>query len=145
MIESAVDTSVVVAGLCSWHPDHEAAKAVLVTRPIALAHVLVESYAVLTRLPAPRRLEPQLVLAALERLFPAKPVGLPGAATMSLLQRLAPHGIAGGATYDALVAESARKAGTRLYSLDSRARQTYESIGVEVVWVDATSTLDDRR
>lgn len=135
MMNPAADTSVVVAGLCSWHPDHDAAKALLVDRPTAIVHVLIESYSVLTRLPAPRRLDPGLVLAALERLFPTKPVGQPATAVSSLLRRLAAHGIDGGATYDAVVGESARKAGVALRSLDVRARPTYEAVGVEVLWV----------
>ncbi len=134
-MNAAVDTSVVVAGLCSWHPNHDAAKAVLGAQPTLVSHVLLESYSVLTRLPAPRRLEPQLVLSALERLFRTKPVGLPPAAVVSLLRRLAPHGISGGATYDALVAESARKANIALHTLDSRALPTYEAVGVELLWV----------
>ena len=134
-MNAAVDTSVVVAGLCSWHPDHQAAKAVLLTRPTPLVHVLLESYSVLTRLPAPRRLDPQLVLSALERLFPAKPVGLPPTAVLGLLRRLAPDGIYGGATYDALVGESARANKVALHTLDLRARPVYEAIGVEVLWV----------
>jgi toxin FitB len=134
-MNAAVDTSVVVAGLCAWHPDHQAAKAVLVNRPTPLAHVLLESYSVLTRLPAPRRLDPQLVLSALERLFPSKPVGLPTMRLVALLRRLASHGICGGATYDALVGESARYAKVALHTLDTRARPIYEVVGVDVLWV----------
>ncbi len=52
------DTSVVIAGLSSWHPDHDLARPVLADKPPILAHVLSESYSVLTRLPAPRRLDP---------------------------------------------------------------------------------------
>jgi toxin FitB len=131
----AVDTSVVVAGLCSWHPDHLPAKAVLVSKPTALAHVLCETYSVLTRLPAQQRLEPQLVLRALERLFPKVPVGLPMDAVFPLLRSLAVKGISGGATYDAIVGESARVNNVALHTLDSRARPTYEAVGAEVLWL----------
>ena len=139
MITAAVDTSVVVAGLSTWHPDHETARAILHTKPSAVTHVVIESYSVLTRLPAPRRLDAALVLTALRRLFPNEPIPLPPSAIDDMLGRLASHGIAGGATYDAVVGESARLAGLALYSLDGRARRTYEVIGVEVIWLGAES------
>ncbi len=141
MTALAVDTSVVVAGLSTWHPDHEAAKAVLYAKPAAIAHVIIESYSVLTRLPAPRRLDATLVLTALRRLFPNEPIPVPPSAIDDMLGRLASHGIAGGATYDAMVAESARLADLALYSLDGRARRTYEVIGVKVLWLGAESLM----
>lgn len=132
---AAVDTSVVVAGLCTWHPDHDAARAVLAARPVGLAHVLVESFSVLTRLPATRRLDPAIALTAVRRAFPKAPIGLPPSSIAPLLKRLVLAGISGGATYDALVAETARRARLVLYSLDARASSTYDTIGVEVRWV----------
>ena len=137
MNTASVDTSVVVAGLATWHPDHDAARAILHARPPALAHVVVESFSVLTRLPAPRRLDPTLVLTALRRLFPIEPIALPPSAIDDMLGRLVSHGIAGGATYDAMVGETARLAGLALHSLDGRARRTYEAIGVDVIWLGA--------
>ena len=44
-------------------------------------------------------------------------------------------GIAGGAVYDALVALAAKEHGAALATRDSRARGTYESVGVQVVVV----------
>ena len=70
MSDLAPDTSVVIAGLASWHPDHEVARAVLAKRPTAIAHVLYESFSVLTRLPAPRKLSAELAWEALASAFP---------------------------------------------------------------------------
>jgi len=125
------DTSVVVAGLGSWDPDHIAARRVLAQRPPLVAHVLVESYAVLTRLPHPRRLAPELVLAALSAAFPDDPVQLEPTALRPLLARLGAHAVAGGRTYDALVAETARQHDLTLVTLDWRAKATYDLVGVE--------------
>ena len=48
-----VDSSVVVAALIDWHPHHDIALRVLGKKPRIVAHALIESYSVLTRLPAP--------------------------------------------------------------------------------------------
>jgi predicted nucleic acid-binding protein len=62
----AVDTSCIVAAVCSWHEHHAAAAAAIEARYEAgdrlavAAHGLVEAYAVLTRLPAPHRLAPPM-------------------------------------------------------------------------------------
>src|SRR3989304_5930435 len=58
----AVDTSCMVAAVCSWHEHHDGAAAAIEDRLDAgerlavPAHAPAESYAVLTRLPAPPRL-----------------------------------------------------------------------------------------
>ncbi len=135
MSETAVDTSVVVAGLCSWHPDHEIARAALAIRPVAIAHVLAECYSVLTRLPPPRRLGADVVVASLNRAFAEPPRTLPGEHLKPLLERLANSGITGGATYDAVIAATAKGANLALASLDGRARSTYDLVGVEVIWL----------
>ena len=135
MTDETPDTSVVVAGLSSWHPDHDLARPVLAGRRSVIAHVLTESYSVLTRLPAPRRLDPALAITALMHVFPDAPITLTGRRHVAWLRRLADLGIHGGATYDALIAETAKAAGQRLCTLDARARSTYVSIGAEVRWL----------
>ncbi len=57
----AVDTSVVVAAFASWHEGHRSALAVLARHPRLPAHVAVESFSVLTRLPPPHRAPAVLV------------------------------------------------------------------------------------
>lgn len=114
-----MDTSVVVAALCSWHDMHEAAVTTLgalldepaaVVLPIA---VLLESYAVLTRLPAPRRLAPAVVERALSDTFArvTRRPGLDSAGAEELLRAMASRGLAGGTTYDARIAAAARSGG----------------------------------
>lgn len=129
------DTSVVVAGLAAWHPDHPAALAVLRGRPPIIAHVLVESFSVLTRLAPPRRLAPEIVSTALEAAFPDAPLVPDAEVIAPLLRRLAALGVVGGATYDALIAETARSHGFKLVTLDRRAAVTYTAVGVDATFI----------
>lgn len=107
-----------VAAVCTWH-EHHAAAAASIERRLArgdrlaiAAHALVETYAVLTRLPAPHRLAPADAWALVKANFvkPATVIALTGAAHASLLEGLAAAGISGGRTYDSLIAASARQA-----------------------------------
>ncbi len=76
------------------------------------AHALVETYAVLTRLPPPHRLLPRdahaLILANF--LTGQTIITLDAEDIRGLLDRLATEGIAGGQTYDGVIAVSARRA-----------------------------------
>src|SRR5690625_3303694 len=55
----ACDTSVLVPAMVTWHPRHEDSRRTVTETVTALpSHVLVETYSVLTRLPAPHRLSP---------------------------------------------------------------------------------------
>jgi predicted nucleic acid-binding protein len=126
----AVDTSVVVAGFASWHDGHGAAAAVLARRPRLAAHVLVESYSVLTRLPAPHTASAAVVDEFLRHRFPQAPLVLPAKAYGPLLRTIASSGVQGGAAYDALIAATARHANALLLTRDRRASATYEKIGV---------------
>ncbi|MEO6122565.1 MAG: PIN domain-containing protein [Ilumatobacteraceae bacterium] len=133
------DSSVVIAALSPWHPDHSAARRSVITRPRAISHVLLETFSVLTRLPSPHRVAPAIAAEALEAAFGGVPLSIPGAAMQRLLARFAGAGIAGGAVYDAAIAETARRADLALCSLDVRAAETYAAIGVEVVWIGLNS------
>jgi predicted nucleic acid-binding protein len=126
----AVDTSVVVAAFASWHEGHPDAAAVLARKPRVPAHVLVESFSVLTRLPPPHRAPADLVASFLEQRFREAPLVLPARAHMELVQSAADAGLAGGAIYDALIAATARHAGATLLTRDQRARSVYEHVGV---------------
>ena len=104
-----------VAALCQWHERHAAAVRAIEERfdrgdeLASAAHALLETYAVLTRLPAPHRLATADAWAAIKGSFVdgASIVGLTGAGYASVLGRLAAEGIAGGRSYDAVIAESA--------------------------------------
>jgi predicted nucleic acid-binding protein len=126
----AVDTSVVVASFASWHESHRSASAVLAREPRVPAHVLMETYSVLTRLPPPHRAPPTVVTAFLRQRFRQPPLTLPAKAWSLLLGQAGEGGITGGAIYDALVAATARHAGATLLTRDRRAVAVYEKVGV---------------
>jgi predicted nucleic acid-binding protein len=107
-----------VAAVCTWHEHHAAAAAAIEERldrgerlTIA-AHALLETYAVLTRLPAPHRLAPADAWALVHANFVHRTtiVTLSGRAHVALLGRLAGTDIAGGRTYDAVIAACASQA-----------------------------------
>jgi predicted nucleic acid-binding protein len=125
----AVDTSVVVAGFASWHEGHGPAAAVLARGPRVPAHVLVETYSVLTRLPPPHRAPPDIVTAFLAQRFRQTPLTLAPRAWPRLLDRAAEFGVTGGAVYDALIAATVRQAGATLLTRDRRAAAVYEKMG----------------
>ena len=131
----AVDTSVVVAAFASWHEGHTSAAAALARRPRVPAHVLLETYSVLTRLPPPHRAPAGLVAAFLAERFTAPPLVLPAAEHARLVGRAAETGIVGGSIHDALVGATVRHAGARLLSRDRRAAPTYERVGVEYEFI----------
>lgn len=124
------DTSVLVAAIAAWHPDHRSARVELQKSVRAVpTHVLLECYSVLTRLPAPHRVSPGdagAVLAGLDLV----PIALPPKQHLALVPRLAREGIRGGATYDALIAATAAHHGLDLLTRDRRARSTYDALGV---------------
>jgi predicted nucleic acid-binding protein len=115
----ALDTSCMVAAVCTWHDRHAAAAGEIERRLDAgrrltiPAHALLETYAVLTRLPAPHRLAPADAWALVKGNFVdhATIVTLDARAHVTLLGRLAATGIGGGRTYDAAIAACAGQAG----------------------------------
>lgn len=125
----AADTSVVVAAFASWHEGHAAALRALRGGVRLPAHVLVESYSVLTRLPPPHRAAAALVEAFLAASFAGVPLTLPGSEHRGLLRAMAGAGVAGGAIYDALIGATARHWGAPLLTRDRRAAATYEKVG----------------
>ena len=96
----------------------------------APAHVLVESYSVLTRLPPPHRAPSTVVKAFLAERFRKAPLTLPARDWPRLLALAADGGITGGAVYDALIAATARHAGATLLTRDRRAVPVYDKVGV---------------
>ena len=103
----AVDTSVVVAAFASWHEAHRAASGALARAPRVPAHVFLETYSVLTRLPPPHRAPADVVARFLRERFPEAPLTLPPRAHLELVIDLASAGLTGGSVYDALVAACA--------------------------------------
>ena len=128
----AVDASVVVAAFATWHEGHASAAAALARHPRLPAHVALETFSVLTRLPAPHRAPADVVATFLTSRFPDAMLTLPGRDHLALLGLLARAGLSGGAIYDALVAATAKRARATLLSRDRRAQPAYEAIGVRV-------------
>jgi predicted nucleic acid-binding protein len=127
---NAPDTSVAVAAALPWHESHAAASAELGGGEAALlAHVAVETYSVLTRLPPPQRVPPPVALAYLRETFDLPPVPLSADGYARLVEQAAEESITGGAVYDALVAATALEAGATLLTLDRRAVTTYRLLG----------------
>jgi predicted nucleic acid-binding protein len=129
MAAFALDSSCMVAAVCTWHEYHETARTRVEERldlgdtlSIA-AHAVAEAYAVLTRLPAPHRLAPADAWALVRTNFvePASVVTLDAEGYRGVLGALAAAGIGGGRTYDALIARCASQAGVELlFTLNPR-------------------------
>jgi predicted nucleic acid-binding protein len=129
-VKRAVDTSVLVAAFASWHADHLLAVSELAKKPHVVAHAMVETYSVLTRLPEPQRARPDHVAEFLSRNFAEAPMSLDGEQLRLIPGKLSELGIVGGATYDALIALTAAGFGVHLVSLDRRAESVYRRCGV---------------
>ena len=135
----AADTSVLVPALLSWHAHHPRAAAVLPSLSALPAHVLVETYSVLTRLPAPHRVAPRDAARALAALC-LEAVVPTGQAHRDLITRVADLGIVGGAVHDALIGTTAREHGLTLVTADRRARRSYEAVGARCIVVELGQT-----
>jgi predicted nucleic acid-binding protein len=129
------DSSVVIAAFASWNEHHEAAVEALGDIRDLIAHVELETYSVLTRLPEPFRADAELVAGYLREDFSGRRLALPEESTPALVGRLADLSIAGGAVYDALVALTASHHGRSLLSCDRRAARTYGKLGVDVAFI----------
>lgn len=110
-----------IAAVCSWHEHHVRAVEAIDgrrsrrERMIVAAATLVEAYSVLTRLPPPHRLSPEVALALVDENFVrgVPCVTLTAEAYRSLLRAAPGDGVAGGRTYDAVIARCARQARVR--------------------------------
>jgi predicted nucleic acid-binding protein len=131
----AVDTSVVVAAFATWHEFHDLAAAAMVRLPRLPAQSAIESYSVLTRLPPPHRAAASDVRDFLHANFANDYLALAPAAWKSFIDEITRLGIAGGATYDALIAATTREAGATLITCDRRAHRTYQQLGIAVEFV----------
>ena len=141
MSRTALDTSVLIAAVQSWHAEHERAfEAVgkaLEQPPIVLPlHVLLEAYSVLTRMPKPLRLSPTDAFSLLDLTLRNKTelVGIGGDAAFGLLRTFRDRGISGGAVYDALIANAAYRAGASvLVTLNTKHFERVAPEGLEII------------
>ncbi len=141
MTLTAVDTSVVVAALLSWHEAHTPSFAALssvveddeVVLPVS---ALIECYSVLTRLPAAHRLSPTDAASLLETSLreSSRVVGLRAGAVWGFLGALVDEDVRGGATYDRRILEEACAAGAkRILTLNGDDFRRFAREGVEIV------------
>ena len=124
----AFDSSLIVPAFATWHAAHPRALRALQhaleskAGVVVPAHALIESFAVLTRLPAPHRMAPVDVLTMLKNTFGStRIVALSSRSVWPLLERLTSLDLGGGITYDALILETAIDAGAdELLTLNER-------------------------
>jgi predicted nucleic acid-binding protein len=132
MTDVVLDTSAAVPLLVASHVAHRSVSSAVGDRAAALAgHAFHETYAVLTRLPGDARLAPADAVRLLGARFETAAV-LDARSVRAAPAVLAAAGVAGGATYDGLVALAARSAGLPLATRDRRAQGTYRLLGVAV-------------
>ena len=125
----AIDTSVAVAALAAWHEAHGVSRKAASGAAIA-AHARLETYSVLTRMPAPHRFGPDVAAELIRGWFPGAHTLVPSQKlSRSLVERCFAAGVDGGAVYDALVGLTASEAGCVLLTRDARACRTYERVG----------------
>ena len=115
-----------MAALAAWHESHEPAARALEGISAIPAHVMLEAYSVLTRLPGGLAVPPSAAADVLKRRFPTL-LRHRHPDDGALLGTLSAAGVFGGASYDGLVALQAR--GHVLLTLDRRAQETYRRLG----------------
>jgi predicted nucleic acid-binding protein len=120
------DTSLAVAAFASWHERHEAARRVLDGGVHLVEHCALETYSVLTRLPAPHRVRGDIVRDFIKARFPQPFLRLSTEAYRAFISGLPERAVVGGAAYDALVAATAAEHAAELVTCDRRAVSTYE-------------------
>jgi len=123
------DTSVLVAASLEAHVHHGRARAALERIRggddigHTSAHALAETFSVLTRMPTTPKLEPQDVLAIMERnVFPHFALAVPAPEDYpQAIRSLAASGLSGGRIYDLLHVRLAGKLGAdRIYTFNDR-------------------------
>ncbi|MCX6591285.1 MAG: PIN domain-containing protein [Acidobacteria bacterium] len=133
----ALDSSVLVAALCGWHTHHRESAAALANSPsggfLVASHSILETFAVLTRLPPGQRLSPRSVVKLLEALQPRLTVVSPTFDPWVLLKQAISHGTTGGQTYDLLIATTVAQAGaTTLLTWNIRHFRPLNVLGLSV-------------
>jgi predicted nucleic acid-binding protein len=129
-VSTAADTSIVLAALLADHEAHQAAAQALSACTMTIAHVALETYSVLTRLPPPHKVAPTTAATALQARLPAALLTLDANSYATAPSRMATAGVSGGAAYDGLIALTALEHDLELVSRDTRAARTYRALGV---------------
>lgn len=124
----AVDSSVAIAALLGDHEAHDVAEAALGECDFTIAHVMTETYSVLTRMPAPRRVDAASAAQIVKSRLAGRTITLDAKSHAAALGELAAAHVSGGATYDGLIALAARANDVELVSRDHRAARTYRAL-----------------
>lgn len=119
-----------MAALSAWHERHEAAARAIAEVDALPAHVVLEVYSVLTRLPAGLAVSAADAAAVLGTRLDGGVLQLTPRNRARLTKVLADVGIFGGASYDGLVALEAHSAEHVLLTLDRRAEDVYRRLGI---------------
>jgi Predicted nucleic acid-binding protein, contains PIN domain len=139
---TALDTSVIISGVLSWHEHHQAASAALLnllesrSEIVLPLHTLVESYSVMTRLPPPHRVSSRDAVDILEGSFRDRStlIGLAGNEGWDLIKNLDHSSITGGMSYDGLILACAMKGGAqRLLTFNRAHFERIRNKGIEIV------------
>jgi predicted nucleic acid-binding protein len=130
----AADASVLVPALLADHEFHDACFESAGLIDAAIGHALVETYAVLTRLPQPYTV-PAVQASEALRTYGAQVLVLPGDRLTDTIDRFVIARVSGGSSYDALIAATAAHHGVNVLTRDERAAEVYARIGAEVSWV----------
>jgi predicted nucleic acid-binding protein len=116
-MKTLFDTSVIIAALVEAHPMHQRAFPWLKQAKandfelIVAGHTVAELYAVLSTLPTKPRITPTVAWRLIHENIEvvAKIVSLTAAEYSSVIEKISEMGLAGGITYDALIAKVAEK------------------------------------
>lgn len=153
-MNTALDSSVIVAGLLPWHEHHAAARRAMATlvagagaeRLVLPIPALVESYSVMTRLPGSRRLSPADAYQLLFRAFHdcGSTVNLEPGEIWDFLAEQRDRVVYGGSVYDAVILRCARRGGARrVLTLNRRHFERLAPSEIEVI-VPEESQEDDK-
>lgn len=136
----AADATVLVAAVVAWHERHEAACAAVETaltrKTLVLpAPAVIESYAILTRLPAHHRLAHADAFHLLRSSFGTARVAGPRTRdTWSTLRRWSVAPVGGSEAFDALIVDIARDAGAKsLLTFRRTELERLAGAGLEIV------------
>ena len=129
-MRQAADSSITIAALVADHEARELAEGALKGCTRTIAHVAIETYSVLTRLPPPRSLVSTDAATLIEARLPATYVTLDASACATAPRTLAGARVSGGATYDGLIALTALEHDLELITRDKRAERTYRALNV---------------
>lgn len=130
----AADSSVLVPALLTSHEFHQACHESAGLIDSAIGHALVETYAVLTRLPQPYTVPPGHASTAV-RSYSSNTLVLQGDEVADAIDRFVLARASGGASYDALIAVTAKQHAATLLTRDERAAEVYDRVGADVRWV----------